>query len=101
MYLIIIVQNVNSSLPREVPEQNAVRVDFNEALFDINLVEVMFSSNCTISMIVRYSNPVIIKIPSTGANTGRCRYAILLVTRDNSSQQVGYPIEGIFEIKGM
>jgi hypothetical protein len=98
---LITVRNVNSSLPREVPDQNAVRVEFNEALFDTSLVEVMFSSNCTTSTIVRYSNPAIIDIPSTGTNTGRCRYAILLVTRDNGSQQVGYPIEGTFEITGM
>ena len=92
---------MNSSLPHEVPNQNAVRVDLNEALFDTSLVEVMFSSNCTTSTIVGYSNPAIIDIPSTGTNTGRCWYSILLVSRDNGSQQVGYPIEGTFEIKGI
>ena len=89
------VQNVNSTPPVKSRDQRAVSVAFNEALFDKNIVEIMFSSNCTISTVVDYVNPATIALPDTGTNNGECRFAILLV--DNSQQPIGYPIQRTFE----
>ena len=89
------VQSVNSSLPQNIRKLRAVRVDFNETLFSAGSVRVMFSSNCTSSVTVDYSSPLMITIPDTGLNTGQCQYSIQLV--DRNSQQIGYPIVGLFE----
>ena len=86
---------MNSSLPLELRDQRVVSVAFNEALFDINIVKVVFSSNCTISTVVEYMNPATIAIPDLGTNTGKCQFAILLV--DDSQQPIGYPVRGTFE----
>ena len=86
---------MNSSLPLELRDQRVVSVAFNEALFDINIVKIMFSSNCTISTIVEYMNPATIAIPDLGTNTGKCEFAVLLV--DDSQQPIGYPVRGTFE----
>lgn len=79
-------------------ELDAVQVEFNEALFDVNSVRVMFSSNCTKSVIVAYANPVLVAIPDTGLNTGQCHYSIQLV--DSISRHIGYPIMGLFVPNG-
>ena len=73
------VANINFSLPQEVRDQRAVKIEFSETLFDVNSVRVMFSSNCTSSVTADYSNPLLITIPDTGANTGQCQYNIQLV----------------------
>ena len=92
--------NVNSSKPQVVQSQRAVRVDFNETLFDVASVRVRFSSNCTNSVTVDYSNPVMITIPDTVMlSSCQCQYTIQLV--DSNSQQIGYPITGFFEARGV
>ena len=90
------VRNVNSSLPQEIRSQRVVKVDFEDELFQVNsLNSVTFLSNCTESVTVDYSNPLLITIPDTGLNTGQCHYSIQLV--DSNSQQIGYSITGFFE----
>ena len=79
-------------------DKTAVRVEFNETLFDINSVaRINFSSNCSVSSIVDYENPISIPIPDTNINIGQplqCQYSILLM--DDNSQQIGYPVLGNF-----
>ena len=79
-------------------DKTAVRVEFNETLFDINSVaRINFSSNCSVSSIVDYENPISIPIPDTSMNIGQplqCQYSILLM--DGNSQQIGYPVLGNF-----
>ena len=95
------VDNINSSPSQEVRDQRAVRVEFNETLFDVNTVRVMFSSNCTSSVIiVDYSSPILITIPDTRANTGQCQYNIQVVDRATSTLPIGYPITGFFNARG-
>ena len=94
------VTNVNISSPHIQVVQGlpAARVDINEAIFDINLktnAMVVFSSNCTDSVTVNYSNPILILLLDTGLNTGLCQYSIQLV--DDTSQQIGYPMLGFFD----
>ena len=92
------VKNVNSSSPQEVRSERAVRVDFNETLFNIASVRVRFSSTCTDPVTVDYSSPVMITIPDTGMlSSGQCQYTIQLV--DSNSQHIGYPIIGYFDIE--
>ena len=45
-------------------------MEFNENVFDADDIQVLFSSNCTASIIVDYNNPLLLTIPDTGANTG-------------------------------
>ena len=71
----------------------------NESLFDVNPFAVMFSSNCTTNNTLAYSNPVMIEINHTRLNIGHCQYSIQLV--DNNSQQIGYPLQGHFEVLGL
>ena len=73
--------------------------EFDETVFDANSVRVNFSSNCTSSVTVDYSNPLLVTIPDTGQNTGQCRYSIQLV--DSNSQQIGYPVLGFFVAEGI
>ena len=94
------VDNINSSPSQEVRDQRAVRVEFSETLFDVNTVRVMFSSNCTSSVTVDYSNPLLITIPDTRVNTGQCRYNIQVVDRATSTLPIGYPITGFFNARG-
>ena len=75
-------------------------MEFNENVFetiDIQL-QVVFSSNCTSSVTVGYSNPLLVTIPDTGINTGQCQYSIQLV--DSNSQQIGYPVLAFFVAEG-
>lgn len=74
-------------------------IEFDETVFDTNSVRVVFSSNCTSSTTVDYSNPLLVAIPDTGLNTGQCQYNIQLV--DSNSQQIGYPVSGFFVAGGM
>ena len=74
-------------------------IEFDETVFDTNSVRVVFSSNCTFSTTVDYSNPLLVAIPDTGLNTGQCQYNIQLV--DSNSQQIGYPVSGFFVAGGM
>ena len=90
--------NVNSSLPQVVQELQAVKVYFNETLFNNSSVRVIFSSNCADSEAVNYSNPILMNIPDTWFNSGQCHYFIQLV--DSNSQPVGYPITGHVEVGG-
>ena len=75
-------------------------VEFSETLFDVNSVRVVFSSTCTDSVTVDYSNPLLITIPDTGANTEQCQYNIQLVDRATSTLTIGYPITGFFNTEG-
>ena len=92
------VKPVNSTAPQIVEDRRALVMGFNEDVFEASSVSVIFSSNCTSSVMVDYSNPVQITIPDTGANTGQCQYSILLV--DSNSQQIGYPVIDYFVIEG-
>lgn len=92
------MHNVNSSLPRVLNEKRAVTVNFNDFLFDDSIVRVMFSSNCTSAVTTSYSNPVMITIPDIESNTCQCQYSVNLI--DGNSHQIGYPINGFFDISG-
>ena len=89
---------VNKTAPQIVEDRRALIMEFNEDVFDASSVYIIFTSNCTSSVMVDYSNPVQITIPDTGVNTGQCQYSILLV--DTNSQQIGYPIIDYFVIEG-
>ena len=89
---------VNSTVPQLVQNMRAVTVTFDETLFNVQSLQVILSSNCTESVIVAYTNPVLISIPDTGLNTGQCRYTIQLI--DGNSQQIGYPLSGYFVAEG-
>ena len=95
----IAVKPVNSSVPQLAQGARAVVLEFDETVFEASSVSVIFSSNCTSSVMVDYSNPVQITIPDTGANTGQCQYSIQLV--DGNSQQIGYPIIDYFVTEGL
>ena len=71
---------------------------FDENLFDTQSVRVMLTSNCTQSVVVDYANPVLINIPSTGMNTGQCRYTIQVI--DGNNGQIGFPLTGFFVAEG-
>lgn len=71
---------------------------FNENVFEPADVQVVLSSNCTSSVTVGYSNPLLVTIPDTGLNSGLCQYNIQLV--DSDSQQIGYPVLGFFVAEG-
>ena len=73
-------------------------MEFNESVFETINIQVIFSSNCTSSVTVGYSNPLLVTIPDTGLNTGQCQYSIQLV--DSNSQQIGYPVLGFFVAEG-
>ena len=73
-------------------------MEFNENVFEATDIQVIFSSNCTSSVTVDYSNPLLVTIPDTGLNTGQCQYNIQLV--DSNSQQIGYPVLGFFVAEG-
>ena len=73
-------------------------MEFNESVFETIDIQVIFSSNCTSSVTVSYSNPLMVTIPDTGVNTGQCQYNIQLV--DSNSQQIGYPVLGFFVAEG-
>ena len=53
-------------------------------------------SNCSESVTVDYSNPVLITIPNTGLKTAKCQYSIQMV--DSNLTQTGYPITGYFSM---
>ena len=95
---IIAVRSVNSTVPQLVQNMRAVRVFFDESVFDAQAVRVMLSSNCTQPVIVDYTNPAEIIIPYTGLNTGQCLYLIQLV--DGNLRQVGYSLSGFFIADG-
>ena len=73
-------------------------MEFNESVFEMIDIQVVFSSNCTSNVTVGYSNPLLVTIPDTGLNTGQCKYSIQLV--DSNSQQIGYPVVGFFVAEG-
>ena len=89
---------VNSTAPQVVQDMRALAMEFNENVFEVLNVQVQFSSNCTDSVTVSYSNPLLLTIPDTGANTGQCQYIIQLV--DSNAQQIGYPVVGFFVAEG-
>ena len=103
MYVISIVllavKPVNSSVSQVIQGARAISIEFDETIFDATSVRVNFSSNCTSSVTVGYSNPLMVTIPDTGLNTGQCQYNIQLV--DNNSQQIGYPVLGFFVAEGI
>ena len=89
---------VNSTLPQVVQNRRVLTTEFNESVFETIDIQVIFSSNCTSSVTVSYSNPLMVTIPDTGSNTGQCQYNIQLV--DSNSQQIGYPVLGFFVAEG-
>ena len=76
-------------------------VEFDESLFDANAVKVNFSSNCTSSVTMDYSNPFVVTIPDTGLSTGLCQYNIQLVDLTTATSPIGYAITGSFNADGM
>ena len=87
---------MNSSIVQVDQNMEKVTIMFtiNETLFDVIPAGVIFSSNCTKSVMFDYSNPVLINLPNIGLNSGRCQYSIQLV--DSNLTQIGYPISGYF-----
>ena len=82
-------------------ERGAIQVFFDETLFDVNSVKVMFYSNCTDPVTVKYRNPIKLIIPDTGMHTGLCQYMIQLQLVGVNYSQIGYPIVGFFQVEGL
>ena len=86
---------VNSTAPQVVQNMRALAMEFNENVFDADDIRVLFSSNCTASIIVDYNNPLLLTIPDTGANTGQCQYSIQLHGGQQClADRIGYLVAG-------
>ena len=96
----IAVASLFAQPPEVVAEDRVIEVNFDDSLLDNSADRVMFSSNCTGSTAEAYSPTVRISIPDAlpGVDGRQCQYTIQLV--DTSSQQIGYPVKGFFNITG-